>query len=181
MKKMIIGLIAIILITISIAYAEPVTEMQYILKVDNETRKGVYTGNIEAGVPAGYGIFETVNPNGYKWHYIGNWVNGTMHGSGAIYWEDGSLEIGEYNNGHFVSGIYNYDGLNMAVLEKDTGGESEKQQEENEIYIGNKGSGIFHRHDCEYAEKMREYNRVEIETRQDAVNLGYTPCRRCQP
>lgn len=181
MKRILLLITVVLLITVSTVYAEPVTEMGYILEVDNEIREGIYTGNIEDGKPDGYGVFVTTNPNGYRWHYIGNWKQGTMHGSGAIYWEDGSLEIGEYENGHFIKGMYNYDGASMAIYESDQIIKDDKEQQEKVLYIGNKGSGIFHRHDCEYAEKMREYNRVEIETRQDAVELGFTPCRRCQP
>ena len=66
-----------------VSLAESVTLQQYELVVDGESRIGKYTGNIENGIPEGYGIFVTTNPSGYSWHYIGYWKAGLMHGEGG--------------------------------------------------------------------------------------------------
>lgn len=48
-------------------------------------------------------------------------------------------------------------------------------------YIGNKNSHIFHYSSCSGAKSMNEKNKVEFETREDAVNAGYKPCSTCNP
>ena len=48
-----------------------------------------------------------------------------------------------------------------------------------EIYIGNKKSMKFHREDC--SSLPEEQNRVYLESREEAVDLGYAPCGSCQP
>lgn len=48
-----------------------------------------------------------------------------------------------------------------------------------EIYIGNKKSMKFHSEKC--ASLPEEQNRVYLKSREEAVELGYTPCGSCQP
>lgn len=48
-------------------------------------------------------------------------------------------------------------------------------------YIGNKSSKIFHYADCNSVSKMREYNKVSLSSREQAVSLGYKPCQNCHP
>lgn len=48
-------------------------------------------------------------------------------------------------------------------------------------YIGNANSGKFHVQDCTAAKKMSEANKVFFESRDDATNQGYTPCKMCNP
>ena len=51
-----------------------------------------------------------------------------------------------------------------------------------ESYIGNKRSGIFHFESCEWAQKISSYNAVEIESRQEAINVYHMrPCKVCRP
>jgi micrococcal nuclease len=40
---------------------------------------------------------------------------------------------------------------------------------------------IFHRPDCEWARRIKEENRVRFETREAALDSGYSPCRSCKP
>lgn len=178
-----------LLILFSNAYAESVTQHLYELVVDGESRIGKYTGDMENGVPEGYGIFETTNPNGYSWHYVGYWHAGLMHGEGAIYWEDGSLEIGEYDNGNFVFGYYNYDGADLALYSATlfdrslTESSSEQPEPTNPVvqYIGNKNSHVFHTTTCDSVRDMKDKNKVEFYSRQEAIDLEYKPCQRCDP
>ena len=185
MKKLICCLIAILLL-FSVALAESVTQMNYELELDGESRIGKYTGDIKNGRPNGYGIFATTNPSGYSWHYIGNWQDGLMHGEGATYWEDGSLEIGSYENGHFVFGYCNYDGsdLMLYVSESLEGGVEEHigdPVEKTVQYIGNRNSKVFHLPGCDSVKDMKDKNKVEFYSRDEAIQLHYKPCDRCKP
>ncbi|WP_194174734.1 Ada metal-binding domain-containing protein [Desulfofundulus thermobenzoicus] len=47
-------------------------------------------------------------------------------------------------------------------------------------YIGNSNSKKFHYPDCQWAQKISPSNRVEFNTREEAVNAGYQPCEGCR-
>lgn len=48
-------------------------------------------------------------------------------------------------------------------------------------YIGNANSGKFHYADCRTVRKMNPANKVFFNTRDEAVNAGYVPCKVCAP
>lgn len=48
-------------------------------------------------------------------------------------------------------------------------------------YIGNSSSHIFHKSDCGSVATMKEENKVFFKSRDEAVNVGYAPCKRCNP
>ncbi|MCE7698576.1 MAG: hypothetical protein K8E24_006980 [Methanobacterium paludis] len=48
-------------------------------------------------------------------------------------------------------------------------------------YIGNSNTHKFHLASCHYVSKMNSENKVYFNTRQDAINAGYTPCKVCNP
>ncbi|VBB05627.1 Hypothetical protein LUCI_0837 [Lucifera butyrica] len=48
-------------------------------------------------------------------------------------------------------------------------------------YIGNSHSGIFHYSYCRYVGRMSESHKVFFESRDDAINAGYRPCKVCKP
>ncbi|MCR5834248.1 MAG: hypothetical protein K6G55_06335 [Selenomonadaceae bacterium] len=48
-------------------------------------------------------------------------------------------------------------------------------------YVGNSNTGKFHYYDCYFAGKMNPNNRISFSTRDEAINRGYTPCKRCKP
>ena len=48
-------------------------------------------------------------------------------------------------------------------------------------YIGNSNSMKFHKPNCSSVAKMSEKNKVRLNTRQEAINKGYTPCGYCNP
>jgi len=48
-------------------------------------------------------------------------------------------------------------------------------------YIGNKNSKVFHLPNCESVSAMSEKNKVEFNSRDDAINSGYRPCSSCDP
>lgn len=48
-------------------------------------------------------------------------------------------------------------------------------------YVGNKNSYKFHYQGCRAERKMKEYNRIYFNNRQEAINYGMTPCGICKP
>lgn len=48
-------------------------------------------------------------------------------------------------------------------------------------YVGNANSKKFHYTDCSAAQRMNPDNRVNFSTRDEAINAGYVPCKRCNP
>lgn len=103
MKRVIVLLLASLIVCT--ASAESVTKMPWTVQLDSDSSlHGEYTGDVENGVPHGYGLFSSENSDGVPWHYIGDWSNGVMHGDGLRVWESGYQENGTFRNGVFVSG-----------------------------------------------------------------------------
>lgn len=48
-------------------------------------------------------------------------------------------------------------------------------------YVGNANSKKFHYADCSAVTKMNPSNRVEFNSRDEAINAGYIPCKKCSP
>lgn len=48
-------------------------------------------------------------------------------------------------------------------------------------YIGNASSHKFHYPWCDGVKSMAEHNKVPFSTREDAIEVGYTPCGSCNP
>ncbi len=48
-------------------------------------------------------------------------------------------------------------------------------------YVGNKNSKKFHLSTCDGANNMNEENKVKFDSREDAVENGYSPCKTCNP
>ena len=48
-------------------------------------------------------------------------------------------------------------------------------------YIGNKNSMKLHYAYCSSVDDMKESNKGEFYSRDEAINLGYVPCKRCNP
>ena len=48
-------------------------------------------------------------------------------------------------------------------------------------YVGNSNSGKFHNPSCQWALKIAGYNKVTFNSREDAINQGYEPCKVCNP
>lgn len=61
-----------------------------------------------------------------------------------------------------------------------TPGDTESVTEENSIcYIGNVKSHVFHRSDCKNL--PAEKNQIQFDSREQAIEFGYTPCGNCNP
>lgn len=65
-------------------------------------RTGTYSGEMENGIPNGYGKFTTKNTDGTGWTYEGNWNNGHFEGEEKTTWKSGQIEIGTYLNDSIV-------------------------------------------------------------------------------
>ena len=48
-------------------------------------------------------------------------------------------------------------------------------------YIGNKNTKKFHKPSCSSVGQMNESNKVKLKNRQEAIDGGYVPCKRCNP
>ena len=48
-------------------------------------------------------------------------------------------------------------------------------------YIGNKNTKKFHKPSCSSVKDMAEHNRIGLESRNDAISAGFSPCGRCKP
>ena len=48
-------------------------------------------------------------------------------------------------------------------------------------YVGNLNSHKFHIISCRYVGRMNPSNKVFFDTRDDAINEGYVPCKVCKP
>ncbi len=48
-------------------------------------------------------------------------------------------------------------------------------------YIGNSNSGIFHYSDCRWVSRMSNNHKVYFDSRDEAINAGYRPCKVCRP
>ncbi|MHB9038496.1 MAG: Ada metal-binding domain-containing protein [Armatimonadota bacterium] len=46
-------------------------------------------------------------------------------------------------------------------------------------YIGNTRSFVFHRQSCRHL--PHKENRTYFDTRKEAIDTGYRPCRKCRP
>lgn len=57
----------------------------------------------------------------------------------------------------------------------------ENEDQEDTEYIANARTGIFHRADCQYVAKMNPDNEIEYDSRDDAIDDGYRPCKKCRP
>lgn len=103
MRKLLV-LSLILLSLCASASAETVAKMTCIVKMPDVIREGQYTGEVQNGVPHGYGVFVTENSYGVQWHYLGEWVNGEMCGQGGEYWDIGQAHVGTFEANDMVYG-----------------------------------------------------------------------------
>lgn len=50
-----------------------------------------------------------------------------------------------------------------------------------DAYVGNHRSHKFHEDYCGSVYQMKDRNKVYFDTRDEAINAGYVPCKRCNP
>lgn len=65
---------------------------------------------------------------------------------------------------------------------QDTGdSSSSSSSSDSGSYVGNANSGKFHESWCSSVNKMSEGNKVFFSNREEAINQGYMPCKKCNP
>lgn len=97
-------LLVFLIFLVQFSIAESVTRMPYTVVFSDSVREGLYTGDIQNGIPDGFGVFEAVNDEGEAWHYIGDWSKGQLSGEGRMVWDSGQIKIGKFAANEFVSG-----------------------------------------------------------------------------
>ena len=170
-------LMLFLLCTCIYAGADSVVREHYVF----QNWAGEYTGQVDSGgIPFGFGVFESDTPlegETESWHYIGLWENGLPEGEGSIYLNNGNMRKGIFSQGEMVSGIrYTVSGLAATLVEQ-----TRTEPQTDALYIGNKNSLRFHRPDCRSVQQMKEKNKVEFYSREEAIDRHYIPCGECNP
>ena len=50
-----------------------------------------------------------------------------------------------------------------------------------DYYVGSNSTKKFHLKDCQWAQKMKEENKVYLSGYNEFIKQGYTPCKTCNP
>ena len=141
---------------------------------------GEYTGQADSnGIPFGFGVFiaETLL-DGESWHYIGQWEDGLPEGEGALYFDNGNIQKGVFCKGVLTDGFsYQVSGISVTPVQE----QSEELNDSDAAYIGNKKSMRFHLPTCRAVRQMNEKNKVELSSREEAIERHYIPCGECNP
>lgn len=89
-----------------------------------------------------------------------------------------------YTGTHYVDGEeYNFgtSGAAQKVVPVRSSSTSGSRSYSDYPYIGNANSRKFHKSSCSSVRDMRDYNKVGFDSRSEAINAGYEPCKRCHP
>ena len=89
-----------------------------------------------------------------------------------------------YTGTHYVDGVeYNFGttGVATKVAQQTRSNSSDTRSYSGYAYIGNSNSRKFHKASCSSVRDMRDYNKVGFDSRSEAIDAGYTPCKRCHP
>ena len=164
-----------LIMAMAVSSADSVTKLHYVFL----NWSGEYTGQADsAGIPFGFGVFVSSTPmDGENWHYIGLWEDGFPEGDGVIYFENGNMQKGTFHQGQMVEGLkYTAIGLSAmpVVIERSA-------PATDVMYIGNKKSLRFHLPTCRAVEQMKEKNKVEFYSREEAIEQHFIPCGDCNP
>ena len=124
--------------------------------------------------------------NGKTYYYSPN--DGHMYHDwstidGAEYYFDKS-DGHMYTGTHYVDGVeYNFGttGVATKVAQQTRSNSSDTRSYSGYAYIGNSNSRKFHKASCSSVRDMRDYNKVGFDSRSEAIDAGYTPCKRCHP
>ena len=49
------------------------------------------------------------------------------------------------------------------------------------VYFGSSKSNKFHRPNCQYTQRIKPGNLVGFRSREEALRMGYVPCKVCRP
>ena len=148
---------------------------------------------------------QTVDGKQYLFHYTdGHMITGWKKTQGKTYYfspDDGhmyhdwsTIDGTEYffdrSDGHMYTGTHYVDGEEYnfgtsgaahKVAPVRSSGSSGSRDYSDSPYIGNANSRKFHKSSCSSVRDMRDYNKVGFDSRSEAINAGYEPCKRCHP
>ena len=106
---------------------------------------------------------------------------------------DGTEYYFDKSDGHMYTGRHTIDGeeydfgtsgIATKVAQTRSSGGSGSSGTRNtygSVYIGNRNSHKFHYASCSSVRQMKDKNKVEFDSRSEAINAGYVPCQRCNP
>lgn len=146
-------------------------------------------------IDGGQYLFDSVNGdmltgwqtiNGQKYYYSPN--DGHMYHdwstiNGTEYYFDKS-DGHMYTGTHYVDGEeYNFgtSGAARKVVQERSSSSSGSRSIYDYAYIGNANSKKFHKSSCSSVRDMKDYNKVGFDSRSEAIDAGYDPCKRCHP
>ncbi|GEM_PF-2226401 len=49
------------------------------------------------------------------------------------------------------------------------------------VYFGSRKTNKFHRSSCQYVQRIKAGNVVGFRSREEAIGMGYVPCKVCRP
>ncbi|MFW5677542.1 MAG: DNA/RNA non-specific endonuclease [Acetivibrio ethanolgignens] len=162
----------------------------YQLSGENANEKNLITGtrymNVEGMLPFEKKVAEYVQRTGNHVLYRVTPVfeNENMLASGVLMEAKSVEDDGEgvsfcvycYNVQPGININYK-DGESEAIIE-----EPEEPEEIKETYVLNNSSKKFHKPECSSVKTIKDSNRSEVEiSREDLINSGYDPCKRCNP
>lgn len=110
MRKMMVALILLMFVP-TMCIAEVVANLEIVLHLPHADREGTYTGEMEDGVPHGYGCFVREDASGANsWIYVGEFEHGIFSGEGITAWlSEGGYDAGTYQDAVIVSGVKRMD------------------------------------------------------------------------
>jgi hypothetical protein len=124
--------------------------------------------------------------NGQKYYYSPN--------DGHMYHDWSTIDGTEYyfdkSDGHMYTGTHYVDGEEYnfgttgaatKVVQQRSTSSSGSRSYSDYAYIGNANSRKFHKSSCSSVRDMKDYNKVGFDSRSEAIDAGYTPCKRCHP
>lgn len=146
-------------------------------------------------IDGGQYLFDSVNGdmltgwqtiNGQKYYYSPN--------DGHMYHDWSTIDGTEYyfdkSDGHMYTGTHYVDGEEYnfgttgaatKVVQQRSTSSSGSRSYSDYAYIGNANSRKFHKSSCSSVRDMKDYNKVGFDSRSEAIDAGYTPCKRCHP
>ena len=146
-------------------------------------------------IDGGQYLFDSVNGdmltgwqtiNGQKYYYSPN--------DGHMYHDWSTIDGTEYyfdkSDGHMYTGTHYVDGEEYnfgttgaatKVVQQRSTSSYESKSISDYAYIGNANSRKFHKSSCSSVRDMKDYNKVGFDSRSEAIDAGYTPCKRCHP
>ena len=146
-------------------------------------------------IDGGQYLFDSVNGdmltgwqtiNGQKYYYSPN--------DGHMYHDWSTIDGTEYyfdkSDGHMYTGTHYVDGEEYnfgttgaarKVVQQRSTSSYESKSISDYAYIGNRNSRKFHKASCSSVRDMKDYNKVGFDSRSEAIDAGYDPCKRCHP